>query len=227
MLVIAIPKSAGTSFTMTLANLHGLTFEEGVTDYKESVTENIVELRHGSIGDVTKSDIELFQDKNKLFHEHIFPTKNNLFNLRRQKKIILLRVPIDILHSWWRSEKAGIHPPHPMLFDCKTEKEYVEKAIRLGAIDILQNFKDGWEKNRNENDLIVYYGELMRDPQRAINKSEAHLGLHRSKKVRLIKIRYSRGNRLRNFSKKAYNKLNGVKLLRDAKRKFFPNLTFG
>jgi len=227
MLIIAIPKSAGTSLSMTLAKLHNLEFDEGLTHYNQIKNGNIIELRHGSMGNVKKGDIKKFKNEKIIYHEHLFPTKDNIKNLKNQKKVILLREPEEILHSWWRAEQSGIHSKHPMLKNCKTEKGYVEKAKKLGALKIFKDFKQGWEKAKTKDDLIIYYKDLMKNPQQIINDVEKHFDLLQSENIKLLKIRYNRGNKLRKFFKKIYAKLSKINFLLKIKRKLFPNLTFG
>lgn len=227
MLILAIPKSAGTSLSYTLANSHKLKLFEGFTHYKEKEEGNIVELRHGSMKDVKEEGIKNFPNKEKIYHEHIFPTQKNIDMLKKQKKVILLREPEEILRSWWRAEKSGTHPKHPMLKDCKTEGEYVRKAKKLGALKILQDFKEGWEKAKRKNDLIIYYKELKEKPKEMINKIERHWDLPESQNVELLKMRYNRGTMTRKIAKKIYRNLSKVKTLKKIKRKAFPNLTFG
>lgn len=227
MLIIAIPKSAGTSLTETLCRNHNKKHKGGLTHYKEKEEGNIVELRHGSMKDVEKEDVEKFKDNDIIYHEHIFPTKNNIKNLENQKKVILLREPEEILHSWWRAEQSGTHQKHPMLKDCKTKEDYIRKAEKLGALKILQDFKNGWEKAKNKKDLIIYYEDIKNSPKEVINKIEKHFGLHESKNPELLKMRYNKGSKLRKIAKKIYNQLHKIGFLVKIKRKLFPNFTFG
>jgi hypothetical protein len=223
MLIVAIPKSAGSSLTKTLAETHKLVLKSGITHYgKVGKSPNLVEYRHGSMRNIKKEDAEQFKKKNTIYHEHIFPTKKNIKLLKDQKKVILLRDPEEILHSWWRAEQSVIHPKLPMLKDCKTEEEYVKKAKKLGALKIFQDFKKGWEENKGKNDLIIYYKDLMDDPGGTINKIEKFFYFPESKKIKLLKEHYSRIGKLGKIAKKTYIRLQKIKPLVKLKRKLFP-----
>jgi len=155
MLIIAIPKSAGTSLSMTLAKLHNLEFDEGLTHYNQIKNGNIIELRHGSMGNVKKGDIKKFKNEKIIYHEHLFPTKDNIKNLKNQKKVILLREPEEILHSWWRAEQSGIHSKHPML---KNKPLFKEKQKKSNQKNLLKKEKKEVNKFILLTAVIVFSG---------------------------------------------------------------------
>jgi hypothetical protein len=230
MFLISIPKSASTSLSMALVKKHNLKYNNlpiEKTCMPLSKEKSFIEKRHGNMGDIRKEEANYFLEENCLYKRHLYPTKNNIELLKDQKKVILLRDPEGILHSWWRSRKNRTGSRVKEMNKYKNEKEYVKELKKNGTKKILDEFCKGWEKAAGKNDLIIYYEDLKNNPKETVNKVERHFGLSESKEVKLPKMRYNRGSLLRKFTKRSYSKLAKIKPLRKLKRKLFPNFTFG
>lgn len=216
MLIIAIPKSASTSLLKTLSTLHDL---KGIQDFsfnKNSYPENsiIIHTLHSDIRELNKSLVKKFYDDNKIFKQHIFPSKNNLALLQNKKKVILLRNPDDILKSYLRGAKYNFNSL-PEGFNLKmTKKEFIKKAKKYGLYNDIDYFYSGWSSLApNEYTLFVQYQDYIKNTKSVVNEIEEFIGLPITKsEIKPIKARYAKIGLVKKI--KAHLRIYSVEVLR-------------
>ena len=161
--------------------------------YPEST--KLIHRYHSDIRDLSEDITQEFMDHEKIYKQHISPTKNHLKLLRDCKKVILLREPEEIIAAYYRADRKKLHKPRPEFQDCKTIEDWKNRAHQNGLLEDLNWFYSQWLKescNYPENNLVINYSELINDPKQAINKIEVFYNLPISKNVKLEKERYSR-----------------------------------
>lgn len=184
MLFITMPKSAGRALTCTIARAHGRQCHAARTHYIERRTsDNLVEKRHGSTSDVRHADVKIFAGPD-IFQEHIWPTRENVRLLCKQKKVVVLRPPEQVIEAWWRAERAGIHDK--LFPECRTLKEYVEKASP--ALAKLGEFSQ-WSADKNT--YVVHYDEIINETESVIRRIEKFFGLQKSGTRTLLREHYT------------------------------------
>ena len=191
MMLIAMPKSAGTSLSFTLARLHGLLYGTKKVPVSEKITEDL---------------IFYFLNDKVLFHLHIFPTPENVGILKEYRKVVLLRNPDDAFHAVERGVRAFVHSPD---------------VLKKDTVEFFYGFYEGWVKEKNENTLIVFYEDLIRNPKKVVNEIEDFWDLPISKKVKLAKKRYTR-SKARNLFRRVYLFLRRFKTLRVLRKMVYP-----
>lgn len=196
MLIIAIPKSASSSLISTLCKLHNIedkTFRMRKEYQPHSTKANSYKRLskwHSEIVDMS-TGWEQETSKTTGFYKHHFPpTDHNQQILATQKKVILLRSPEEIVLSHFKGDKTGVFPilSEDFIF-CFTKKSWLKRAHKIGLINELQKFYDGW-MNHSGDKLIITYEELISQPQLTINKIEEYFGLDQSEYVDLQKEKY-------------------------------------
>ncbi len=197
MLIIAIPKSASTSLLKTIGKLHLVEAEQKFAlpgkvpdDYRSLANF------HTDVRELDDGLIKVFSDKSKIYKQHIPPTPNNLQKLEDISKVVLLREPVDILKSYFRSYQKGLSKNKGVFAGFNNEDEWLAHAEKSGLADELNRFYRGWEEQCGEKTLPVYYRDLMEDPGSVIKRIEQFLGLKVSTgNIHLAKSRYSRTNK--------------------------------
>ena len=232
MLIIAIPKSASTSLMDTLGKIHKILAQQlFIKELPIPKELSILYKLHSDMREYSKKEIDIFTQNNKIYKQHIPPTKNNLLLLRDKKKVILLRNCDEIISAYWRAEISGIHSNFRKKFNLKvsSKEEWFEQSKKSGLYNDLKFFYKGWIKESNNlNCLIVTYNQLINDPKKVINKIERFFDLHISKDfIELSKKRYSRVNFLVIFFRKTKLKNKVINFLKITKLykpvKFFKN----
>jgi hypothetical protein len=195
MLIISIPKSASTSILKTLSNLHQIEGKQlFFKGYK--IPDHYTQLGkyHSDMRDFKLGDINTFLQNNKIYKQHIPPSKNNIKLLHNKKKVILLRDPKDIVMAYYRAEKKRLHERRKEFENVHNSVEWMQTAENIGLLNELRKFYHSWEEIHDEK-LIIQYNDLINDPKQTINSIELYFGLNKTdEKIVLAKERYSRGN---------------------------------
>ena len=142
----------------------------------------------------------------EIVKEHIYPSKENLNNLKDKKKVVLLREPRECRKAIERGIKSLI-----------IKEEEKENWLEIDY----ERFYNGWLKNIDKKTLLVGHNKLIQEPKRVINKIEEFYGLKKSRRVKLSKMNYSRGKigKLKRF---LFRQLKKVELLRKIRNNHFP-----
>jgi hypothetical protein len=198
MLIIAIPKSASTSLMDTLGRLHKKPAEQKTDLIANNPISDEFKFIHKYHRDMRELNIDIIKklsNKNSLYKQHILPTKNNMELLKNTKKIILLRKTKEVIIGYKREfNKTNDAYNRKDFRVCNTDKDWIDKAKKIGLFDDLFNFNQRWKKDDSDK-LIIYYDDLIKNPKKEINKIEKYFGLPQSKKVVLSKKRYTRSNK--------------------------------
>lgn len=207
MLIIAIPKSASTSLMDTLGKIHKIlaqqTFKKELPKPKEL---SILFKFHSDMREYSNKEIDIFTQNNKIFKQHIPPTKNNLSILKNRKKVILLRDCNGIIDGYWRAMNTGISKKRneKEFLEVSSKEEWIEASIKAGLYDDLKFFYKGWLKESNsKNCLIITYNKLIQNPKKVINEIENFFDLPiTNHSIELSKKKYSKFNFLVIFFRK-------------------------
>lgn len=196
MLLVAIPKSGSTSLMVTLGRAHGLAVEQLFFPHLPPPSRTRVLHRyHSDVRELEKEVVHAFSTGDRIFKQHIPPTRDNLRLLRPIRKVILLRPPEEIVQAYFRAERRGLHRPREEFRGCDTADDWVLRAGEIGLLDDLSWFQGGWReegKAHPEQCLTIGFRELTRDTTRTVNAVESFLGLSTSDAVSLSRERYSR-----------------------------------
>jgi hypothetical protein len=192
MLIVAIPKSASTSLLTTLEDLHN---REGAQvffpDNKLPQDVNVLHELHSDIRAITDKEVDLFSDPNKFYKQHIFPSERNKKKLADLDKVILLRKPGEIILSYYRSNQKYLSDGHTVMASCKNAEEWLIKSREIGLFQDLKTFYTEWKKE--EDDLIIYFHDLVSEPEKVVNDIERFWDLKvTTGDFNLSKKRYSR-----------------------------------
>jgi len=124
---------------------------------------------------------------------HILPTKNNQDLLRREKKVILLRDPVEVLLSYRRSLKAGLHKQSPIDFKhCPDDDAaWLARARSIGLLTDLEDFVQRWEQHDGDK-LVLFNHQIVEQPAESISAIESYFGLPASGVTQLRKDNYAR-----------------------------------
>jgi hypothetical protein len=215
MLIIAIPKSASTSLLKTISNLHNIEGHQLL--FKDRVIPDEYPHMgkfHSDLRELKLTDLSTFFDNNRIYKQHIPPTKNNLNLLKNNKKVILLREPNDVVLAYYRADKKLLHEKRQEFKNDHSPEEWLLTATKIGLLRELNDFYDKWIKIDSDK-LLIKYEDLLFDPQQVINSIESYFELKRTDhKIILAKERYSRDNWLytmpRVIKKYLLKKIDGI-----------------
>jgi len=200
MLICAIPKSSSTSMMQTLGELHGLSFDQDNNNVRflpKSEEFMFVHRYHGCMRELNVEFVDKWTNGNMIWKNHVLPTKNNLALLDDKKKVILLRRDImQIILAYKRAEHTNIHRRRREFRGCRTDQEWINRAIEIGLYSDLVKFNDKWLSHEGDK-LVVYYEDVMDDQQREVNRIEGYFGLSISDNVEYAKRRWSRGGKVK------------------------------
>ena len=214
MLIIAIPKSASSSLTETLCEIHGLTNATADINElfaKQSVPGVSLLFRYHSLPQIDEELAErVLGDEKQIYKLHMFPTEQNKRLVEGRKKVVLLRRPEEIVLAEKRAQEAYIHSKRNDFAGCSSEEEWIARSRELGLYQDLEEFERGWRELNDGQTLFLDFEEITKEPQKSVNKIEEFFGWPVSRKVKLKKERYSRHSSTRNLLRK---------VLRKAKRK--------
>lgn len=151
MLLIAIPKSAGTSLVHTVGRILKIKIFEGMPKWTYDINcEDYPELQkyHSIMPERSSRFLErVTRSKTEIYREHLLPTERHLNILKKinRKVVVLLRKPDDIIDSYKRLKKSN-----------KINFEQLQKDI--------QKFYDEYLKydKKNNNMLIIHYELLIK-----------------------------------------------------------------
>ena len=203
MIIISIPKSASSSLLETISVLHGLPSSQ--IDLKHLPVPGEFESLshiHQDIVNLDEDTHSLFSRNDRLYKQHIPPTAHNLELFRSQKKVILIRRSVkDIILAYRRAVQKKIHNHFQDFLDCENESDWLNRADEIGLDQELRNFKTRWiEEGANYGNChVVYYSDLLKNPNKAINSIERFWGFTISSDVALSKRRYSRTQGIQDF----------------------------
>jgi hypothetical protein len=173
MLLIAQPKTASTSLAFTLGRIGKLRVmaynNRKMNDIINSESRTIARYHH-NVFEKSSAYIQVtMQHRNILYREHIFPTHDHLQKIKsvNENFIVLLRNP---LHS----------------FDCY-------QRINIRNIEIkkeLYYFYKGFKHYKNNNMLIIYYGDLVLRYEKTMVKIMKHLNI-KGRIIPLLREKYT------------------------------------
>jgi hypothetical protein len=130
-----------------------------------------------------------------LYKQHIPPTPWNIRLLETHRKVVLLRKPVDIIHAYFRAERAGIHASRPEFAGARTITEWIRVSNDIGLLADLDWFYNQWvaqHRKDPESTHLVHFDDLLREPTRVVNTIEHFWSLPTTSNVSLKKERYSR-----------------------------------
>lgn len=194
MLIIAIPKSASTSLMLTMAKLHQLPAEQpGYPDLNTPNEFRYLSAYHGDIVDLTPNVAEKISEPNRIYKQHFPPTANNIKLLKRQKTVLLLRRPAQVLDAYYRAIKT-FSIEKPVGFERNLGKEsWLTYISESGLEREINLFYRGWLEVAHENILTIYFEDLILNPVVTINAVERFWELPVTPgPFSLMKIRYTR-----------------------------------
>lgn len=193
-----MPKTSSTSLMETMGRLHNLPYiqdNDHVRHLPISTEFRFIHRYHGCMREMTKDFFDKWTEDDIVHKNHILPTINNLNLLKDKKKVVLLRSDIDqAVLAYKRAQQKKIHAPRREFRVCKTDDDWLSRAIEVGMYGDLENFRDRWEEDDGER-FLLYYEEVVSDPKFWINEVEKYFGLSVSDSVVYAKRRWSRGSR--------------------------------
>jgi hypothetical protein len=193
MLIVAIPKSASTALMATMGHLHGVPGTQLFFPDRPPPEGFEVLVRYHS--DIREIDVDLatkFADRGQVYKQHLPPTPNNVACLGDCKKVILLREPDAIIAAYRRARRRFLSVSMPGFHLLESEEAWLRRSRANGLYGDLSRFVETWSGPSVTNKLVVWYDDLMADPEGKIHAIEAFWGLpHTPGPVRLVQRRYS------------------------------------
>lgn len=202
MLIVAIPKSGSTALMATLGSLHKIEAKQNFSfsENKIPASSHFIHKNHSDIRELNPQVVSKFNEQNRLYKQHVFPSENNLNLLRKTKKVVLLRKPKEVVKAYRRGAQKKIHNKLEGFPRDASEKEWIDKADDVGLLDDLKIFHEKWKAEaESKNTLLIQYEELVDKPTETINKIEEFYELPVHDNVKLKKKRYSRRPPVSNF----------------------------
>lgn len=190
MLIIAAPKSASTSLRDTIAARHReLDARQDPFHFLEAPEDFPLLARwHSCIREY--DEVERFFGGLSLFKQHIPPTRQNILLLAGRRKVVLLREPRGILAAYQRAFGAGVHVPRP---EFQGVDDWEERAEEIGLADEIRRFVEGWQGAADGETAMVWYSELMENPEETVRSVEEFFALDPPEdRLKLVRSRYSR-----------------------------------
>lgn len=199
MLIIAIPKSASSSLVTTLGDAHRLPVETArIRDdilQRRPVVSGFVQIARFHRRDPVDIDARVasaVSGSDAFAKFHFPPTPNNQAQLAATKKVVLLRDASSIVAAYRRGEETGAYRTRNLDFCfCLTEAGWLARARRVGFLDELERFADGWRAHAGEK-LVIEYRDLVADPAGTLARVEDYWGLPRSGRTELRREKFSR-----------------------------------
>lgn len=179
MLLIAIPKSAGTSLVNTIGKICNIKVSEGIGKGKYDIDcEDYYEIqKYHSIVPERSSEFlnKTTKSKYEIFREHLLPTNRHLKILEKinRRIIILLRNPEDIIDCYKRMKKSSL-----INFDLLNKD-----------INNFYNSYFNWEYDKK---LIIFYDDLIKKYNHTMDKIFTFWALKKPKKnISLLRKNYT------------------------------------
>ena len=166
LLLIAMPKAAGTSLVVTLGKILNIPVCEGTKDTNKKKCEGFSEIQkyHTIMGrrsyaffdKVTKSRFDIYR-------EHILPTKHHLYCLKKlnRKFILLVREPEHAANCYARMKGSK-----------KMNIKKIEKDLQTFLFNYYQFINNSYKKA-----LVITYGQLILNYSNTIRKILNFYGL--------------------------------------------------
>lgn len=175
MLIIAIPKSAGTSLLVSIGRAQKLPWKHINHRWRLPKPKQMGLLLkyHSDMLEYSQKHIEIFADPEKFYSQHLPPTENNRKLLQNVKKVIQLRDPKEIIEAYWRADQVGLHQKRAEFAHCKTSEDWLNTAALNGLRSDLEFFKAGWLAETGPNTLHITYRDVVNDTKNTINKMQA------------------------------------------------------
>jgi hypothetical protein len=201
-LIVTIPKSAGTSLLDTLGRLHPQIPARQTFDASRPVPDRFAMIAryHSDVREYDAARIADFCAADRLFKQHIPPTPGNLGLLRGRPVVVLLRDVAAVVEAYRRADERGIHTARPEFRGVVGTAGWAARAAEIGLTAQLRDFDTGWRTaaDASAQILCVQTADLLADPTAVVRRIEAHLGLPVSRgPVELSRKRYSRDRRPR------------------------------
>jgi hypothetical protein len=179
MLIIAMPKSASTSFSETLGKIINKKVRLILpSDKKDKIISGYEEITkcHCNMKERPEKLLDKLANDNIIHREHLIPSDHHIDVLRRVEKpmILLLRDPDDV-------------------FDCYNrmfEKNKNNTIDREKLKNEIRNYYTSWKKLNIDNILTIHYSELVLDYNRIIKEVVGHLKCT-GKIIPLLKKKYT------------------------------------
>lgn len=197
MLIIAIPKSASSSLMATLGELHNLPATQiFFPELPVPKTLNALWRYHSDVREINSTIAKAFAEKTQIHKQHLPPTPNNRNLLKNCRKVILLRNPEDIVRAYRRARRRLISKPLEGFSIFRSEHDWLKRAKENGLFHDLESFIEEWPQGKDDDKLIIWYEELIKNPKRVINAIESFWDLPITQHdISLTQKRYSRTSR--------------------------------
>ncbi len=195
MLIIAIPRSASTALMVTFSAMHCVEHIQMHSIWDRAKGYKYLHKIHNDFREINPHFIRHIKQFNKVFKNHFPPTSNNLELLKDIKKVILLRKPHDVVMSYKRAYDKKIEDKNTFrdFKGLKTEEDWINRSIELGMFGDLHKFLSMWITEKNDNNLIISYDDVVDNTVETLKKVSRHFGLHDlHNNVTLEKQRYTR-----------------------------------
>lgn len=195
MLVVAIPKSASTALLTTLGEVHGLPRKQTVYPGNPWPRGySTLAGWHSDAREITSEQVAEFTSADRIFKQHLPPTRENLRRLRHVPKVVLLRDPLEVVRAYRRAHVGELPRSKRRQFvgfEEQPEDAWIERADAVGVLDELERFAKRWRRVRGA--LRITYEDVVNDTDAVFDAIEDYFGLSRSQRpVVLSKERYSR-----------------------------------
>lgn len=194
MLIVAIPKSASTSLMFTMAKLHHIPAEQpGYPDLNTPDEFRNLGDYHDDIVDLTPHVAKKISEPNCIYKHHFPPTANNIRLLTRQKTVLLLRRPAQVLDAYYRAINT-FSIENPVGFERHLGKEkWLTYISESGLEKEVKLFYRGWAELDHKNVWVVRFKDLISNPVATINAIESFWELPVTPgSFSLMKMRYTR-----------------------------------
>ena len=200
MLIIAIPKSASTSLTATLSELHGLRIASAevrsqiVARCPEAAAfRQIANFHRREVVELDARAVAAVSAPGAIVKFHFPPTENNQARLRDLPKLILLRNVEEIVSAYRRGDETGAFrlKSHEFCY-CLSEQGWFARAEKFGLLAELRAFAAEWRAHDGDK-LVVESAELIADPAAVLGRVESYFGLPSSGGSTLRREKFSRG----------------------------------
>jgi len=112
--------------------------------------------------------------------------------LRDAKKVIIVRDPKEVVKSYMRSVKHGVHKPIEIANWYDPEQIWIDKAKETGLMRDLEVFVDKW-KAKTRQGIIIDKKHITENTKNCINYIEEYWSLDKTKRpINLDERRLSR-----------------------------------
>jgi len=198
MLIIAMPKSASSSFARSLSDATGLPVanREARAPWKArpkvAAFPLLAAIHHGDAYELAPADIEAMARIQGVTKHHILPTANNVAMLAGVPRIVLLRDPAEVIDAYWRGYASGVWPDAFEVLGAGRTLEQWRIAARKAGLDAeLQRFAEGWRSAPGKS-LVLDYAGLTADSASTLRQALDFFGHQNAAVPALAREKFTR-----------------------------------